>query len=43
MYRQIYIKKRTERSLKRTESSFIKTGKERKDRNVLLKRTDAQP
>ena len=31
--------KRTER----TEHSFIKNGKERKEKNVLLKRTDAQP
>ena len=31
--------KRTER----TERSFIKNAKERKERNVLLKRTDAQP
>ena len=31
--------KRTQRSFR----SFIKNGKERKDRNVLLKRTDAQP
>ena len=31
--------KRTERS----ECSFIKNGKERKDWNVLLKTTDAQP
>ena len=27
----------------RSERSFIKNGKERNDRNVLLKRTDAQP
>ena len=32
-------RKRTQRS----ERSFIKNGKECKDRNVLLKRTDAQP
>ena len=32
-------RKRTQRS----ELSFIKNGKERKDQNVLLKRTDAQP
>ena len=31
--------KRTQRS----ERSFLKNGKEGKDRNVLLKRTDAQP
>ena len=31
--------KRTQRS----EHSFLKNGKERKDWNVLLKRTDAQP
>ena len=29
--------------MERTERSFIKNGKERKERNVLLKRTDAQP
>ena len=29
--------------MQRSEHSFIKNGKERKDRNVLLKRTDAQP
>ena len=29
--------------MQRSERSFIKKGKERKDRNVLLKRTDAQP
>ena len=29
--------------MQRLERSFIKNGKERKDRNVLLKRTDAQP
>ena len=29
--------------MKRTDRSFIKNGKERKERNVLLKRTDAQP
>ena len=29
--------------MQRSERSFIKNGKERKDRNVLLKRTDAQP
>ena len=27
----------------RTERSFIKNAKERKERNILLKRTDAQP
>ena len=32
-------RKRTQR----TERSFIKNAKERKERNVLLKRTDAQP
>ena len=32
-------RKRTER----TERSFIKNGKEWKERNILLKRTDAQP
>ena len=32
-------RKRTQRSFR----SFIKNGKERKDRSVLLKRTDAQP
>ena len=32
-------RKRTERM----EHSFIKNGKERKERNVLLKRTNAQP
>ena len=29
--------------MQRLFCSFIKNGKERKDRNVLLKRTDAQP
>ena len=29
--------------MERTEHSFIKNAKERKERNVLLKRTDAQP
>ena len=29
--------------MQRSERSFIKNGKESKDRNVLLKRTDAQP
>ena len=29
--------------MQRSERSFIKNGKERKDQNVLLKRTDAQP
>ena len=29
--------------MQRSERSFIKNGKERKDRNVLLKRMDAQP
>ena len=29
--------------MERTERSFIKNGKEWKERNVLLKRTDAQP
>ena len=29
--------------MQRTEHSFIKNAKERKERNVLLKRTDAQP
>ena len=28
---------------KRTERSFLKNGKQRKERNVLLKRTNAQP
>ena len=32
-------RKRTQRS----ERSFVKNGKERKDRNVLLKRRNAQP
>ena len=29
--------------MQRSERSFIKNEKERKDQNVLLKRTDAQP
>ena len=29
--------------MERTERSFIKNAKERKERNVLLKRMDAQP
>ena len=31
------------KKMERTERSFIKNGKERKEPNVLLKRTDAQP
>ena len=37
-----FFYKKQERK-QRSECSFIKNGKERKDRNVLLKRTDAQP
>ena len=34
----------TERAMYHSDnSSFVKTGKERKERNVILKRTDAQP
>ena len=29
--------------MERTERSFMKNGKERKERDILLKRTDAQP
>ena len=36
---QFFYKKR--KRTQRSECSFIKNGKERKDRNVLLKRTDA--
>ena len=36
-----FYKKR--KRTQRLERSFIKNGKERKDRNILLKRTDAQP